>query len=98
MIDGTYNFDIDTPLGRKPGTLTMRTEGSAVFADIDAPVIGKQHVEGQAEGDSFTAEGTFKLLLVGKVTYSLRGKVVNDDLSIEINSSKGDLILTGTRV
>ena len=57
MIDGTYKFEVDVPFGRKSGTLTLRTEGEAAFADIDAPMIGKKHMEGRAQGDTFTAQG-----------------------------------------
>lgn len=98
MIDGSYSIQIDTPFGRKPGSVTLRTEGDTVLADIDAPVIGKQTTEGKVDGDTFTAEGTFKLKLVGKVTYSLRGEVTGDDLHIAINSSKGHFDLSGVRV
>ena len=97
MIDGTYNIEVDTPFGRKQGTVAIRTEGDVAIADIDAPVVGKQHVEGRAEGDRFTSEGEFKIKLVGKVTYSLQGEVVGDDLNISIDSSKGSFQLAGKR-
>ena len=97
MVDGTYTIHIDTPFGKKPGTVNLRTQGDTVFADIDAPVIGKQSTEGKVDGDTFTAEGTFKLRLVGKVTYSLRGEVSGDDLNIVIDSSKGNYELSGVR-
>ena len=97
MIDGKYNINIDTPFGRKPGTVALRTEGEKVIANIDAPVVGKLQTEGRLEGDGFAAEGTFKLKLVGNVTYSLHGTVVDDNLKISINSSKGKFELAGTR-
>ena len=40
MIDGKYKFEVDVPFGRKEGTIVLRTEGDAAFADIDAPVMG----------------------------------------------------------
>lgn len=98
MIDGTYQVEIDAPLGRKTGLVVIRTDGSAAIADIDAPFIGKQRIEGRADGDSFTAEGTFKLKLVGKVSYALDGQVIGDELHISIDSSKGSFELTGARI
>ena len=98
MIDGTYNIIFDSALGRKQGTAVLSTDGDKLIADIDAPIIKKQHVEGRVEGDGFTAEGTFKLLLLGKITYTLRGKVDGDELRIDIDSSKGPFEVTGTRV
>ena len=98
MIDGTYAIAVDTPLGRKSGTAILRTEGDVVFADIDAPIIGKRHMEGQAEGDSFTAEGSGSVKLLGKIDYTLKGIVSGDSLHIHIQSNKGELTLEGTRV
>ena len=95
MIDGTYNIKVDVPIGRKNGTVTLRTEGDAVFADIDAPLVGKQHVQGHAEGDTFTAQGSGKIKLVGKVDFTLQGEVSGDDLRIDIKSNKGDFQIMG---
>ena len=99
MIDGTYEIEIDAPLGRKSGTVVLRTDGNTVIGDIDAPVIGKQHVEGGLEGENaFSAQGAFKLMLVGKIEYTLRGEVQGDVLTIVVKSNKGDFELSGNRV
>ena len=97
MIDGTYKIKVDVPFGRKDGTVVLRTEGDAVYAEIDAPIVGKQSVEGRAEGDTFTAQGSGKIKLVGKIDYSLKGEVSGDDLRIDIDSSKGEFKLEGKR-
>ena len=98
MIDGTYTIAIDTPFGRKDGTVVLRTEDDVVFADIDAPIIGKRHAKGRAEGDAFTAQGSGKVKLIGKVDYTLKGEVSGDDLCVYIKSNKGDFTLKGIRV
>ena len=98
MIDGTYKIKVDTPFGRKDGTVILRTEGDAVHADIDAPVVGKRHMEGRTEGDTFTARGSGKIKLVGKIDFTLRGEVSGDDLHVNIESNKGEFKLEGTRV
>ena len=98
MIDGIYKIEVDTPLGHKAGTVAIRTQGSMASADIDMPIIGKQHVEGQVDGDAFSAQGVFKLGLMGKVRYALNGVVVGDDLRLNIESSKGNFHLSGVRV
>lgn len=97
MIDGTYKIQVDVPFGRKDGTIVLRTQGDTVFADIDAPIVGKQHVEGRAQGDTFTAEGSGKIKLVGKVDFTLKGMVSGDDLHIDIDSNKGEFKLDGVR-
>ena len=98
MIDGTYKIKVDVPFGRKEGTVVLRTEGNTVYADVDAPLVGKQHGQGQVDGDTFTAQGSGKIKLVGVVDYTLVGRVTGDALHIDVQSSKGELALDGVRV
>ena len=98
MIDGSYRTEIETPMGRKQITVVLRTRGDEVFADVDAPIIGKQHISGSVEGDSFTLAGKVKALLIGKVSYTAEGRVQGDDLRVVVHTSKGDLDLVGTRM
>ena len=98
MIDGKYSFEVDVPFGRKEGTIVLRTEGDAAFADIDAPVIGKNHMEGQVDGDTFTAQGSSKIKFMGNVEFTAVGTVSGDNLHVDIKSNKGDFALDGVRV
>ena len=98
MIDGTYDFEIDTPMGRQSGRIVLRSEGERAIADIDAPIIGNQHVEGQLEGtDGFSAHGSFSVFLMGTITYTLTGNVDGDSLHASIVSSKADFNIEGQR-
>ena len=97
MIDGKYAIKVDTPLGKRPGTVILKTQGNVFYADINAPVVGKQKTEGTVMGNSFATEGTFKLKLLGKVTYKLYGEVDGDNLHILIDSDKGQIKLDGVR-
>lgn len=97
MIDGTYKIRVDVPIGRKDGLVVLRSNGDTMTAEIDAPVVGKQQMQGQLDGDTFTAEGTSKVKLMGKVEYTLKGEVTGDDLRIDIHTNKGDLTLKGVR-
>ena len=99
MIDGTYKVKLETPLGVKPAAITIRTQGNRVLGEIDAPIVGKQRVEGTlGPSDTFTARGTIRLMFAGKVDYALYGKVVGDHLSVSIESNKGNVELVGTRI
>lgn len=98
MIDGTYAIEADTPLGHKSGTVTLTTSGDVAHAEIDAPILGKQQVEGKLEGDGFSAEGTFKLGFFGTIDYTLKCVVEGDKLDIDIDSSKGAFKFSGARV
>ena len=98
MIDGKYKFEVGVPFGRKEGTIVLRTEGDAAFADIDAPVIGKNHMEGQVDGDTFTAQGSSKIKFMGNVEFTAVGTVSGDNLHVDIKSNKGDFVIEGVRV
>ena len=98
MVDGTYTAQIDAPLGKKEGKITIRTQGDVAFADIDAPVIGKQHLEGRADGDTCFFQGSEKVFLVGQIDYTMQGTVSGDSLHVDVQSNKGDFALEGTRV
>ena len=97
MIDGTYKIKVDVPFGRKDGTVVLRTEGDAVLADIDAPIVGERHLKGRAEGDAFTAQGSGNVKFVGNIDFTLKGVVCGDNLHIDIQSSKGNFKLEGVR-
>ena len=98
MIDGKYSFEVDVPFGRKEGTIVLRTEGDTAIADIDAPVLGEKHVEGQVDGDTFTAQGSGKVKLMGNIEFTAVGTVSGDNLHVDIKSNKGDFIIDGVRV
>ena len=99
MVDGTYKVNIETPLGVKPAAIAIRSQGDKVFGEVDAPIIGKQRVEGAlGPNDTFTARGTIRLMLAGKVDYSLRGQVKGDSLLVSLESNKGNVELAGTRI
>ena len=98
MIDGTYKIVIEVLFSRKKGTVVLRTEGDDFFADIDAPFVGKQKMQGRAEGDKFTAKGSGKIAILGKVDYVMKGEVSGDDLYVDFKTNKGSLHLEGTRV
>lgn len=97
MFDGSYMMQIDTPVGTKSGVVNLRTEGDKVSVSIDAPIIGKQAALATIEGNTFTAEGKFRLLLAGKIEYTMRGELDGDDLHIVIDSNKGTFEARGTR-
>ena len=97
MIDGTYKLEIELLLSRKECELTLRTEGDTVFAEIDIPLIGKKEATGHVEGDTFTADGSIKLKLIGDIDYELKGEVVDDKLILDIDTNKGKFLLEGER-
>ena len=98
MIDGTYKTKIDLPIGHADFDLTLRTEGEAVFAEANAPVIGAISVEGKLKDGGFGIEGSLKLKLLGTIDYTVDGEVTGDNLHMVANTSKGEYILDGVRI
>ena len=99
MIDGKYTIEIKNLLIPQRGKVKLRTEDDKVICDINAPVIGIQHTEGEMEGENaFNAEGTFMLFPFGRIRYDLHCEVDGDSLTVTIKSSKGNFNFKGKRV
>ena len=98
MLDGRYKVEMVTPMGRKQGDVVLRTEGGQLFTRIDAPIIGKQEFVCSADGDSFSGEGSFKVMLLGTVTFKGRGYVEGDDLHAILETNSGTFQIEGKRV
>ena len=98
MIDGTYSISLDTPLGSKSGMVNLTTSGNQVVAQIDAPLIGKQKIVGTLKGtDGFTASGSMRMGLLGKLDYTAEGHVEGDTITCDISSKKGTITVSGKR-
>jgi len=99
MFDGTYAVEIDTSLGRKLGTLTFTPEGERLHIDVDAPVLGKKRAEGRLLSESsFIAEGTWKILVIGKVDFTIEGRLYGDDLALDVKTNEGNAQGVGIRL
>ena len=99
MIEGTYLLQVDTPLGRKEGIAELVANGGQLEACVDAPIIGKQEATGTLDGNRFTASGEIKVLLKGKVHYSLEGEVDETGVLVaKLVTNKGDFTVLGARM
>ena len=98
MIDGTYFVEVDTPLGRKSGTVDLVTHGDVLEACVKAPIIGKQEATGTVDGDAFSAEGSLKIPFKGTLNYTITGEVNDDIVTAQFKSDKGNLTLIGARM
>lgn len=98
MLDGTYSLEVDTPLGTKTGKVILASEGSAIEIAVDAPIVGKQRLRGQVQGDAFTAHDQVKVFPLGKVNYEVEGRVFGANIILEIRTSKGNLHASGIRL
>ena len=98
MIDGTYDLLINTPIGDKRGTATLKTEGDALHVDVKVKGFPRQRGTGTVNGAAFAAEGGVKIPLKGKIDYQISGTVIDDLLDAECKTSKGKLHIAGLRI
>ncbi len=96
-VDGTYNIELETPMGNRPGKLTLKTEGGSLSGSI-VTEQGEQSFEGgTTSGDDIafpiqlnTAMGSFNL--------KFKGTVSGDAISGQIDTgSFGSFPFKGTR-
>lgn len=97
MIDGTYKVSAETPIGKKSGTVTLKTGGTAVHAVLKAGLLGKYESDGQAQGNTFTFSGTAKVPLAGTANYVLEGAVEGNVLTAVVKAGRHSIRITGTR-
>lgn len=97
MIDGTYNVQAKTPLGKKAGTLILTTDQSNCNAELS--IAGKTtHLVGTIDGELVTFTGKVKLPFpIGEVSYTLEGSVEGDDLKGVCRYKKASFEVSGTR-
>ena len=97
MIDGTYDVEAKTPMGKKSGTLVLATEGDVCTADLT--IAGKtKRLLGSLDGEDVTFTGSVHLPFpVGNVDFTLTGTVVGDELSGVCRAKKFSFDVHGTR-
>lgn len=98
MLDGTYELLISTPIGDKQGSATLSTAGDSLTADVKISGFPRQKGVGSFTGDSFTAEGTVKIPLLGKFEYRIEGSVQEDLLDAVCSTDRGSIKIAGIRV
>ena len=98
MIDGTYQVEAKTPLGKKKGAVVLQTSDDACIADLQVKKKTKR-LEGKLQDELVTFTGDVKLPRpFGKVNFVLAGTVVGDDLFGVCRTKKFSFDVMGTRV
>ena len=98
MIDGLYQVEVDTPLGRKTGTAELTTRDGVLELVVNAPIVGKQVAHGSVEGNRFSVSGKARVFLLGEFDCVIEGKVDDDLLTATLNTNAGNFIIAGARL
>ena len=98
MLSGSYAINVNTPLGRKRGTVRLSASGDRVDADLNVAGLLREKCSGAADGDSFELAGSMENLLLGRQDYRIRGRVDGDVLAAIIEATAGSMTVTGQRI
>jgi hypothetical protein len=96
-IDGTYNVEIDTPMGKQESKLTLKTDGDKVSGSMDSPMGAMEFSGGKVSGDNVSWDMEIDSPM-GKINLTYNLKVSGDDISGEVKAGDfGSSPLKGKR-
>ena len=96
-VDGTYNIQIDTPMGSQTGKLTLKTDGDSLSGSIVSSMGEQVFDGGTLTGDEFAwsiqVSGP-----MGDMKLDFKGSVSGDEISGQVElGSFGSANFKGTR-
>ncbi|MBN1176634.1 MAG: hypothetical protein JXA51_03030 [Dehalococcoidales bacterium] len=96
-VDGTYNVEIDTPMGKQESKLVLKTDGDAVSGNMASPMGTMEFSGGKVSGDAASWDMEIDSPM-GKMTLEYNVKVSGDDISGEVKAGNfGSSPLKGKR-
>jgi len=96
-VDGTYNIQIDTPMGAQAGKLTLKTDGNSLSGSV-ASSMGEQSFDGgTVTGEEFIWSVQVSGPM-GQMKLDFKGSVSGDEISGQVElGSFGSATFKGTR-
>lgn len=96
-VDGTWNLTLKTPMGDRPVTVTLTTDGNDLSGKFQAPQGDQEFEDGTASGDEATWSTMFNGAM-GEMKLDFVGKVDGDTMDGTVQfGSFGPGTFTGTR-
>ena len=96
-VDGTYNIEMESPMGKRAGKLTLKTDGSSLSGSYAGPQGEQAFDGGTVTGDeiAWTMQVSGPM---GQMKLDFKGAVSGDDISGEVQlGSFGSATFKGTR-
>jgi len=84
-IDGTYNIEIETPMGNRPGKLTLKTKGKELSGSLAAEEGQQSFTSGTVSGNEF-AFSTEVTTPMGSIKLGFKGKVTGNEISGQVQA------------
>lgn len=95
-VDGTWNIDMKTPMGKESGTLVLSTDGAALTGTMANKLGSLEISEGKADGDTLSFEA--KVTAPMRMTMKWAAKVDGDAISGTVKlGMMGKASFKGTR-
>ena len=97
-VDGTYNMEIDTPMGKQTSKLTLKTDGNALSGTMESAFGTMEFSGGAVSGDevAWVMEVSGPM---GSMKLEHKGTVTGDDISGEVKVGDfGTSPFKGTRI
>jgi hypothetical protein len=96
-IDGTYNLELDTPMGKRTSKLTLKTDGKSLSGTHSDEMGEQSFTDGSVSGDDFTFS-TKVSSPMGEFQLGFKGTVSGDSVTGEVQAGEfGSFPFKGTR-
>lgn len=96
-VDGTYNLEMDTPMGKRTSKLILKTDGGSLSGTHSDEMGENSFTDGTVSGDEF--EFSMKVSSpMGEFQLSFKGTVSGDNVSGQVQAGDfGSFPFNGTR-
>jgi len=84
-IDGTYDIQVDTPMGAQSMKLTLKTDGDALSGSVESQLGSSEFSGGTVNGDE-VAWAMKVNSPMGEMELESKGKVTGDDIAGEVKA------------
>ncbi len=96
-IDGTYEIEIDSPMGKQETKLTLKAKGTTLTGSSESS-FGQSTFTGKVNGDQVTWDSEINGPM-GKMKLTFSGKIKGNDFSGEVKAGMfGTYPFKGKRV
>ena len=97
-VDGTYEIEIDTPMGKQKGKLTLKSDGNALSGTMENPMMGTQEFGGGTVNGGDVAWTMEMNSPMGSITLEYKLKITGDDIAGDVKAGNfGTSPLKGKR-